>query len=495
MRHQTQRWTRSILFRKLAAGMAALALAAVLTGCVSLSPDGGMGLVAASIDDDLKKQVVKLDSEAIARQSQIRTRKLLKRRLSAGSAVQIALLNNRSLQVAFNDLGISEAQMVQASLPPDPTFSIARLSGSLTLEIERQILVNLLALATLPKRQKIAAAKFKQAQLQAIEATLKLAADTRRAYYQAVSSRQTIRFLVSANTNARTVSRLFKKLGESGAVNKLDQAREHVFYAELAGQLGKARTEHAANREKLTRLMGLWSKKTRFRLPGRLPSMPRRAKRRPFIEREAIKRNIAIAMAQAELETTIKSLGLTNATRFVNVLELKGTSIFDREKIIDPATGAVEKETKKFRALELEIRVPIFDFGQARKRLAEETYKRAVNRLIAKAVDVRSMAREAYTRYRGTYDLAAHYRRQVLPLRKIIADESQLRYNAMVIDIFPVLTEARQRIASNMTYISAQKDFWLAYAGMHAAIIGGGAAGGASSESPVMAAAGGGAGH
>ncbi|MGE3645025.1 MAG: TolC family protein [Beijerinckiaceae bacterium] len=454
-----------------------------------------MAFVSSVVDADLRKDIVKLDDAAVAESARLRVRKLLARPLSPGSAVQIALLNNRNLQAAFNELGISEAQMVQASLPPNPTFSIARTSGSLTLEIERQILVNLLALATLPKRQEIARAKFKQAQLRAIEETLKLAADTRRAWFQAVGSRHKMSFLASANVNARTVSQLFKKLGETGAVNKMDQAREHVFYAELAGQLAMARTEHQADREKLTRLMGLWSSKTRFKLPHRLPAMPRRPARKPLIEREAVKRNIAIAMAQAEVDTAIKTFGLTNATRFVNVLELRGMSIFDRDKSVGPS-GDLEKDIKRKKGVELEIRVPIFDFGQARQREAEETYKRAVNRLIAKAIDVRSTARESYLRYRGSYDLAAHYRRQVLPLRKIIADESLLRYNAMLIDVFPLLAEARQRIASNISYIAAQKAFWLAHADLHTAIIGGGATGGASSgEAPAMAAASGGAAH
>ncbi|MCC2096805.1 MAG: TolC family protein [Hyphomicrobiales bacterium] len=487
--------TRLRSARGLKAGLVVLGASMLLAGCARVSPDGGMAFVSSVADADLRKEVVKLDDATVAEHARLRVKKLLARPLSPGAAVQIALLNNRSLQAAFNDLGISEAQMVQASLPPDPTFSIARVSGSLTLEIERQILVNLLALATLPKRQEIAREKFKQAQLRAVQETLKLAADTRRAWYQAVGSRHKMSFLASANVNARTVSRLFKKLGESGAVNKMDQAREHVFYAELAGQLAMARTQHQADREKLTRLMGLWSRKIRFKLPRRLPSLPRRTIRKPFIEREAVKRNIAIAMAQAEVDTAIRTFGLTNATRFVNVLELRGMSIFDRDKSVGPG-GGVEKDIKRKKGIELEIRVPIFDFGQARQREAEETYKRTVNRLIARAIDVRSIARESYLRYRGSYDLAAHYRRQVLPLRKIIADESLLRYNAMLIDVFPLLAEARQRIASNITYITAQKDFWLAHADLHAAIIGGGSAGGASgSEGPAMAAASGGGGH
>ena len=101
----------------------------------------------------------------------------------------------------------------------------------------------------------------------------------------------------------------------------------------------------------------------------------------------------------------------------------------------------------------------------------------AVNRLIERAVNVRSEARDAYRVYRSTYDIAGHYRREVLPLRKIISDETLLRYNAMQIDVFALLAEARQRIAATTAAIEAQRDFWLADADLAVAVAGGGVAG------------------
>ena len=108
----------------------------------------------------------------------------------------------------------------------------------------------------------------------------------------------------------------------------------------------------------------------------------------------------------------------------------------------------------------------------------------AVNRLTEKAIIVRSEAREAYQAYRSSYDIADHYRREVLPLRKIISDETMLRYGAMQIDVFSLLTEARQRIAANIAAIEAQKSFWLASTNLEAAVVGGGFAG---SDSAVRA--------
>jgi len=124
--------------------------------------------------------------------------------------------------------------------------------------------------------------------------------------------------------------------------------------------------------------------------------------------------------------------------------------------------------------------VPIFDFGEVRVRQAEEAYAAAVNRLTEKAVEVRSQAREAYQKYRSSYGIADHYRNEVLPLRKTISDETMLRYGAMQIDVFSLLTEARQRITANIAAIEAQRDFWLASADLDAALIGGGAGRGES---------------
>ena len=48
-----------------------------------------------------------------------------------------------------------------------------------------------------------------------------------------------------------------------------------------------------------------------------------------------------------------------------------------------------------------------------------------------------------------------------------------LRFGAMQIDVFSLLTEARQRIAANIAAIEAQRDFWLADANLRAAVVGG----------------------
>ena len=445
-----------------------LAAALSTSGCASYSPDGGMLTVQAAASAELGKDVVKIRNEHDAAIVGGRVKALLAKPLTASSAVQIALLNNRGLQAAYSELGISEAQMIDASVPPSPTIALARLIGSGGYEIERQIAVNVLALLTLPRRREIAEARFKQAQLRAVEATLRTAADARRAYYRAVSSKQRLKFLEEARQSAEAVSELAKKLGETGAISKLDQAREHVFYAELSAQLAGARLRQRVDRDRLVRTLGLWGGDLSFRLPDKLPTLPARPMVMSAVETEAVRKRVDLVIAQMEIDILAKQFGLTTKTRFINVLEIGAASTKEKE-----VEGPGEVVTTKRRGVEVEFQIPIYDFGEARVRLAEETYMRAVHQLLERAVNVRADAREAYQTYRGAYDIARHYEREVLPLRKVISDEMLLNYNAMIKDVFSLLADARARILANVQAIDAQRDFWLATVDLQTAIIGG----------------------
>jgi outer membrane protein TolC len=464
--------------RNIASICAVLIGALALSGCAWFSPDGGMGVVASVADQELNKDVAAIRTPEDAAAINARVRHLLARPLTADAAVQIALLNNRGLQAAYNELAIAEALRVGESLPPSPTISVMRISGSAELEIERQIVTDILALATLPVRSDIAAARFQRAQLRAAEETLRVAHETRRAFYRAVAARELDRFLTESQSAAESAVQFARRLGETGAMNKLDQAREQVFYADLTAQLATARQRASSEREALTRLMGLWGANLDFKLPAALPRLPVRVQALSGIEVEAVRRRIDLQMGRIELDTLARSYGLTQATRFVNLFEGGYADKFTKDK----ETG----ERIRDRGFDVALQIPIFDFGEVRVRQAEAIYMQSVNRLIELAVNARSQARDAYRTYRSTYDIAGHYEREVLPLRKIISDETLLRYNAMLIDVFSLLAEARQRIAATVTAIEAKRDFWLATVDLKAAVAGGGMSGSRSEGTKPM---------
>lgn len=480
---------------------AGLASALLLGGCATYSADGGLNVAREIASRELRQDTVRVRDATDAARVRDRVNLLLRPALSADAAVQIALLNNRGLQASYNDLGMAEVQFVQATLPPSPTVSLARLvSSGGTLDIERQLLVNILGLVTLPQRRAIAEVRFTQAQLRAAEETLRLAGDTRRAYYRAVASAQLVNALTQAAAAARTASDMFKRLGETGAVNRLDQAREHVFYADVAAQLARARLQNRADRERLIRLLGLWDNVASLKLPSQLPALPPRPLTRDNLEREALNKRIDLRIARLEVDGVGRQFDLTSWSRFLSVLEVRGilnnerSPVVEREYRLQGGNLVEERRTEiertRISGLELEFQVPL-DLGEGRIREAREGYLRAVNRLVEKAVNVRSESREAYQRYRGSYDFARHYQGQILPLRQIIADETLLRYNAMLTDVFPLLAEARARIAANATAIEARRDFWIANTDLQLVVIGGAGSGGGGEGASVAAVAGG----
>ncbi len=462
------------------AGVACL-VTALLSGCAGFSKDGGMDAVSGMTAPALNADVVALRSDDDAAEAGRTVAALLKRPLNADAAVQIALANNRELQAAYDELGIAEAVRVRASLPPSPRFELSRLAGGGGLELEARIIGNILALATLPARADVATDRFRQAQLRAIEATLRTGFEARRDYAEAVASRQIAGYLMQAQASAQAAVDLSKRLGEKGSATKLDRARHEVFYAETAARLAGARQRATAGRERLIRALGLAGGDLAFTLPASLPALPARVINAKEIETEAIRRRADLQIARLEVEALAKTYGLTNATRFVNLLEVSGT----RKRVKDAAGDSTIE-----RGMGVEFSVPLFDFGETSVREAEAVYNQAVNRLSAKAVNVASEAREAYQQYQAASEIARRYQRDVLPLRKTISEETLLRYNAMQIDVFALLSESRERVAATVAAIEAQRDFWLADTNLKSAVLGGHAASGpaiATSTAPASA--------
>ena len=491
------------------------AVSVLLTGCVTAEQvaiysdrEAGFSTVLAQASAVTKgKQSVWIQNQEQAQETATRVHALIhKRKISADTAVQIALLNNKGLQAAYAELGLSAAEAWQQTMLQNPTVSAGMLGiGApglgLFRAIEGMIANNLLSLATQKRRVEVADTRFRQAQMRAVVETLKLAAETRRAWIVAVSAFETVTYLKQAQLTADAASELARKLGETGAIPKAEQAREQVFYAELTGQLAEARLAANLAKEELTRLMGLWGTDVDYFVPDRLPTLPARLALKDRIEAEALKQRVDLKVAKLELEAVAQSYGLTEATRYVTDLEL--IVGFEAEREIETEyeldNGKLEESTTRQTVItpqiELEFVIPIFDSGKARMRKAELSYMQAANLLAEKAVNIRSEARSAYTAYRSTFDIALHYRNAVVPLRSKIEQESLLTYNGMITNTFELLADSRAKMSAILLASNAKREFWLAEANLSASIFGGGGSAGGPSENTAAVADSGGAGH
>lgn len=371
---------------------------------------------------------------------------------------------------------------MQASLPPNPVFFLQKSVAPNGFAFTEAVIGNLLALVTLPARQDIAKTQFQAAQLRAIEATLKLTADVRRQYWRAVAAQELVRLLNEARRSAEASADLAKALGQSGAMNKLDQSREFAFYAEISGLLADARVQEKVEHERLARLMGLWDQGSSYTLPTRLPTLPAKLTSSSLIEAHAMEKRVDLRLARTNLEIFAKTLGLMHATRYINALALG--PLRDYEKTVGESPGALDRANRY--GLQITFEIPIYDFGEARTRDAQETYMQAAHLLAGKAVDVRSEVREAFIAYTGAFGVARLYQAQVEPLQNEILKQSLLQTSSMQTDMFVLVQDARNRILAQVAALNARREFWIADTDLRAAVIGGGMAGRARDAGAVV---------
>ena len=438
---------------------ALLTAAALLGGCASFGPDGGFAPVEQAAKQRLGKELRWARSDAERDTLEQRVAELLAAPLRVDDAVQVALFNNRGLQAALQELGIAEAELVQAGRLPNPGFSYSRQKQGGEVEIERALVFNLAHLLAMPLIGEMEQRRFAQTQALATLQVLGLAADTRKAYFTAVAAGETVRYMRQVMLAAEASAELARRMQQVGNFNKLQRAREQSFYADAALNLARAEQAERAARERLTRLLGVWGAHTTYSLPERLPDLPDTVREQPDIERLAMAQRLDVQAAKLAAEHTAQNLGLTRATRFVNVLEVGG--------IYNSFNDAPSQ-----RGWEIGFELPLFDWGDARVAKAEAIYLQALDRAAQTAIDARSEVREAYGGYRSAYDIARFQREQIVPLRKQIAEENLLRYNGMLIGVFELLADARAQIASVNGAIEALRDFWIAQADLDMALIG-----------------------
>ena len=196
---------------------------ALLSGCTTseellsyAASDAGFATVSAKTSEAIGKEAVWVQDRQQAQALSERVRALVVgKTISADTAVQVALLNNKGLQAAYAEIGIAAADVWQEMMLPNPVVSIGILGiahpelGAFRA-IEGMVANNILALATRKRRVEIADAKFRSAQLAAALETLRLASETRRAWVNAVAAFETSAYLNQAQVAADAASELLK---------------------------------------------------------------------------------------------------------------------------------------------------------------------------------------------------------------------------------------------------------------------------------------------
>jgi outer membrane protein, heavy metal efflux system len=422
------------------------------SGCMTVTMNAGFDDVRGTVEERSASRIfwdngTELDQEAAEKLSS-----LLKGKLTADQAVQVALLNNRDLQALYSELGVAQADLVQAGLLRNPIFDAAVLfpvSDGGRPKLELTAVMNFLDIFYVPLRQRVAAARFEEAKLRVAGSVLDFAGRVRAIFYVHQSNQQLLE-LRQAIVQALSASfEVARRLHEAGNITDLDFFRERALLESGKVALRAAEGAFRQSREELNILMGLWGKQTEWQGDERLADIPEQPIEAKDIERIVLSRSVDLLNARQRIVVAGQQLGFNRWTALVPEM--------------DVGTGGEREEDGSWKVGPVfEFPIPLFDQGQARVGRSAAELRRTQQEYYALAVRIRSTTRAVRDRMEETRDRALYYRDIMLPLRERIVNEAQLQYNAMQLGPFQLLRAKEQQIETAVAYVETLRDYWLA---------------------------------
>jgi len=429
----------------------ATVLPLAIAGCASTNPKAAFNDVDKTVNARTG-QSVQWRNDSSSNQITMAIEPLLQTNLTAPAAVTIALLNNRSLQAGFEEIGISQAELAQAS-----RLHNIEIAGSWrfpdrppsAVDAEYSVTGDLLDLLTLPARKKVAARNLEQTKLQVADTVLQLAADTQTAFYDLQAQMELLNRLNTIVEVSEASADFAQRQYDAGNINDLALHEQQAPAIQLRLDLMKAKAKVQAQREQLNRLFGLSDAQINWQITEELPSLPANEISLKNLESLAVNQRLDLAAKRNQAESIAAALRLKKHTRFI-----PGATIgVDTERTPDGqrVTGPT-----------LDLEIPIFDQGQPAVAKLTAEFEQAKDNYAAREVNVRSEVREARAALLAAREAVEFLQKDLLPLRQKILGETLLQYNAMQKNSFDLLLAKEREQNAEQSSIEALRDYWLA---------------------------------
>jgi outer membrane protein, heavy metal efflux system len=416
--------------------------------------------VQQSVQERTGKTVGWEEDQAAREQAIQEVRRLLQKPLTISSAVQIALLNNRSLQATFEEIGLSYADLLDAATIPNPRFDLAiRVpdkppSGTY---IDYSAAIDFLSIIMIPLKKRVAKDRLESVALRVADDTLELVSQVKEAFYTFQASQQLLnRFKEIVDADAASLD-LAQRQHEAGNITDLGLTQQQESYSRSRLDVATTEADIRRNREKLNRLLGLWGTDTDWQLPGDLPEVPNSDVSASKLERLAISQRLDLQAGYLRVTSEARNLHLTKSFRLLGALDFGVES--ERETDAQTRTGPT-----------FAIELPIFNQGQARIARSEAALRQEQDKFEALAIDVRSQIRELRDELTSKRDIARFYQDELLPDERRILDESLSLYNAMEINNFELFTTKAEEARTEREYTEAVRDYWITRAELERAV-------------------------
>jgi outer membrane protein, heavy metal efflux system len=435
----------------------ALALGA---GCAGVSPERGHDRVSAIVEQRTGHKTRWEKGPPDDAQIADWVRSLVSGGLTRARAVEIALVNNPDLQATYEELGISQSDMVQAGLLRNPTFGADlgfRVNSGVNDEVRLSLVQDFLDLFVLPLRKEIARDQFETDTQRVASRVLEIVAEVEKSFVSAQASAELVAFRRTAVETAAAAAELSQRQLEAGNVSELDQATQAAAYEQARLDLARDEMQLLVERERVNRLLGFWGDTTSWRFAETLPPLPELEVKLDHLEALALQQRLDVAVARRQVALLSKAVDLARTTRLFGRIDVG----VDMHR--DPNGPLLLGPN-------LIIELPIFDQRQAVIARLEAQRREQERKLSAISIGARSEVRLAEVRLRVGRQTVLHYRDVLLPLRKRVADQTLLHYNGMFLGMYQLLTAKQGEMDARRGYLEALRDYWSARAELARAV-------------------------
>lgn len=398
-------------------------------------------------------------SEGAQIEQEVRT--LLGRPLTADRAVQIALLNNRDLQARFEEIGIAQANLIEAGLISNPNIGVSvrfpdrSPSGT---NVEYSIAQNLIELVLRPMRTRIAAGQLAETETRVADEILKVVAEVKTAFYTAQARNQLLgRLRVLSQTN-ETAAEFTKRLHDAGNVSDLDLANQQSAYEQSHLEIAQTELDLRRDRERVNRLLGFSGNEINWTMPDHLPEIPAAEVALRQLESRALDQRLDLQARKMQLDSLGEALALRTRTRYLPAEIQLG---IDTER---------EPEGVRVTGPTLDLELPIFNQGQGEIARLAAQYRQTQRELESLAINIRSEVRGARDQLVAAREMTSYIEKQLLPTRQRALSLTLEQYNYMLKGAYDLLFAKQNEIAAERSYIDAWRDYWIARAELERAV-------------------------
>lgn len=375
---------------------------------------------------------------------------LLQQELHVDAAIQIALLNNPHIQENFEELGIAQADLVEAGLFQNPIFAgFVRFPdrSSLVTNVGLSVTQGFLSVFLIPLRKKVAATELEQAKYKVANVVLDLAFDVRETYYY-LQAEQTKLGLLELLVDLTSSSNLLAiKQRGAGNINDLELQSQTAMYLQTKLELSKTQNQIANLHQKLNTLLGLRPSQASWHIPNELPGIPEEESSQEKLHALALSQRLDLAYLRLEIK---------------RIIEMGATK--DWWAYTDPAvgtSGARDGDGARVLGPALSTALPFFNHGQADRARLFSMLKQHEHRLQAMEIDVLADVTRSFNQLLINRNRVTIYHNEFMPLQKTITATSQIFYNVMGLSVYKLLQNKQDELHAKIEYAMALRDYWL----------------------------------